>query len=222
MNFYPEVLISHRAYPELNEKDIVSWFFIRRTNENIYPFLEKFKPLEIIDKLLPSTTKRDVFVLSVSLYGYYDERHLSFKVHDVNLNQYWNREPDFPAERIACSIEPGFPLFLSAARLYEIPFEFEDELFLLSFWHKPTVVNYWHFQLFTRDSEGRHLPRKPKPGEKETGAETKRFRRLAILILEYVISKSICLKSEARKFRHDDIERMFPSDKSFPGSTTSP
>ena len=81
MNLYPEVLISHRAYPGLNEKDILPWFFIRRTDEDIYLFLEKFKPLEIIDKLLPNTTKRDVFVLSVSLYGYYDETHLSFKVH---------------------------------------------------------------------------------------------------------------------------------------------
>jgi hypothetical protein len=209
MNFYPEVLISHRAYPELNEKDILPCFFIRRTNEDIYPFLDKFKPLEIIDKFLPNTTKRDVFVLSVSLYGYYDERYLSFKVHDDNLNQYWNRESDFPAERIAYSIEPGFPLFLSAAKLYEVPFEFEDELFLLSFWHKPTVVNYWHFQLFTRDSKGLHLPREPKPEEKETRAETKRLRRLAVLILEYVISESICLKSETRKFQHSDIDQMF-------------
>jgi hypothetical protein len=93
-----------------------------------------------------------------------------------------------------------YPLFLYAARLYEYPFEFDGEQFILSFWHKPTIANYWHFQLFTRDSKGRQLPREPQKGERETSAEKKRLRHIATSVLEYLISEAICLKPEAKKF----------------------
>lgn len=206
MELYPEVLISHQDYPELENEMISSFFFIRRTEEDIYPFLKKYKPLELIDKILPYTTKRDVFVFSVSLYGYFSERHISLKVSDNNLNQYWSRTiPDVSAEHIVYSIESGYPLFLSAKKLYKHSFSFEDENFCLSFWHRPTIANYWHFQLFTYDSNGQYLPREPKPGEKETKTEEKKLRRLATVVLEYLISESICLQSEAKKFHCDSI-----------------
>jgi hypothetical protein len=78
---------------------------------------------------------------------------------------------------------------------------FEGENYCLSFWHKPTIANYWHFQLFSCDSNGQHLPREPKPGEKESRTEEKKLRRLAIMILEYLISESICPISKVKKFQ---------------------
>ncbi|MDR0287657.1 MAG: hypothetical protein LBI03_08160 [Clostridiales bacterium] len=205
MELYPDVLVSKQDYPELDEEIVSSYFFIRRTEEDIYPFLEKYKPLELIDSILPQTTKRDVFVLSVSLYGYFDEGHISLKVSDNNLNQYWSRTmQNIPVEHIAYSIESGFPLFLDAKKLYKHTFLFEDENYCLSFWHRPTIVNYWHFQLFSCDCSGRHLPREPKPGEKETKTEERKLRRLAISVLEYLISESICSSSKAQKFQCDN------------------
>jgi hypothetical protein len=202
MELYPEVLISHQDYPDLDEKIISSYFFIRRTEENIYPFFEKYKPLELIDKILPKTTKRDVFVLSVSLYGYFNERHISLKVCDNNLNQYWDKTmSNFPAGQIAYSVEIGYPLFLCAQKLYEHSFLFENETYYLSFWHKPTIANYWHFQLFTCDSKKQHLPREPKSGKKETRSEERKLKRLATTVLEYLISEAICLNSDAKKFQ---------------------
>jgi hypothetical protein len=67
MELYPEILISHQDYPELDENLISSYYFIRVTKEDIYQFLGKYKPLELIDKILPNTPKRDVFVFSVFL-----------------------------------------------------------------------------------------------------------------------------------------------------------
>ena len=206
MDSYPKVLISHQAYPDLDEKTISSYYFIRRTKEDIYPFLGKYNPLELIDKILPNTTKRDVFVLSVSLYGYFDERHVTLKVNATDLNQYWNRAmPDFQVEQIAYSIKSGYSLYLRASKMYEQHIVFENENYYLSFWHKPTITNYWHFQLFTCDSSRKHLPREPKPGEKETKAEEKKLKRLAIVVLEYIISESICTNTEVTKFRCEDI-----------------
>ena len=204
MGLYPEVLISHQGYPELDNEIISSYFFIRRTEENIYPLLKTYKPLELIDNILPNTTKRDVFVFSVSLFGYFDERHILLKVSDHNLDQCWSKAiPEVSAEHIAYSIVSGYPLFLSAKKLYNHSFLFEGENFYFSFSHKPTIANYWHFQLFTCDSNGLLLPREPKPNETRT--EEKKLKRLAIILLEYLISESICLQSEVKKFQCDSI-----------------
>jgi len=202
MELYPEILISRQDSPELDNEIISSYFFIRRTEEDVYPFINKYTPLELIDKILPRTTKRDVFVFSVSLYGYYDERHISLRISDNNLNQYWLRTmPDVPAEHIAYTIESGYPLFFSAGKLYKHSFLIEGENFFCSFWHKPTIANYWHFQLFTYDSNGQHLPREPKPEKKETKIEEKKLKHIATIILEYLISESICSQSETQKFQ---------------------
>jgi hypothetical protein len=202
MKSYPEILVSKQEYPELDIGKVASHYFIRKTEEDIYPFLEKYKPLELIDKILPNTTKRDVFVLSVSLYGYFDESHISLKISDSTLNQYWSRNmPNIPPDRIVYSIEPGYPLFLGAKKLYKHPIFFGEESYYLSFWHKPTIANYWHFQLFTCDNSGQHLPREPKSGEKETKTEGKRLRRLAIIVLEHLITKSLCSSSDIHKFQ---------------------
>jgi hypothetical protein len=204
MALYPEILISHQSYPALDEKVVSSYSFIRKTDEDIYPLIKRFKPLELIDKILPNTTKRDIFVLSVSLYGYFEENHILLKVSDNNLNKYWDRAmPDLPAEQITFSIEKGYPLYFYAKKLYEQPILFENDIYCLSFWHKPTISNYWHFQLFTRDSNGQHLPREPKPEEKENKTEEKKLRRLAIMVLEYLISEAICSISEVQKFQHE-------------------
>ena len=201
MELYPEVLVSQQAKPVLDEKVVSAYYFIRKTDIDLYPLLKIYTPLELIDKILPNTTKRDVFVLSVSLYGYYDESHIAINVSDKTLNNHWIKTmADYPIEQIEYTIESWHPLFLQAKKLYERPFSFEGEMFYLSFWHKPTIVNYWHFQLFTRDSNGEHLPRDQKPGEKETKAEGRKLRRLATTILEYLISESICSFSETRKF----------------------
>lgn len=133
--------------------------------------------------------------------GYFNERHISLKISDNNFIKPWTRDtPDVQAEKINYSIKLGHPLFLRAQNLYKHSFIFGSEKFYLSFGHKPTIANYWHFQLFTHDSNGQHLPREPKPGEKETKPEEKKLKRLAIMVLEYLISESICQSHEVKKF----------------------
>jgi hypothetical protein len=81
MDNYPDVLVSRQNYPELETDTVSSYFFIRKTKENVYSYLKKYKPSELIDKILPNTPRRDVFVFSVSLYGYYNENHISLKIN---------------------------------------------------------------------------------------------------------------------------------------------
>jgi hypothetical protein len=207
MDLYPEILVSHSTYPELCISEISSFFFLRRTNEDIYQYLQKYSKLELIEKIIPETPKRDVFVFSVLLYGYYNETHMKL-VPDEYFNQDWNRSfADIKPNNITYQIEEGiYPLFLRAQKLYEHPFKYEGEQFFLSFWHRPTIANYWHFQLYTRDHEGNHLPRNPKPGEKETSQQKRNLKRIARIVFEYLISETICYTFEVQKYRSDGFD----------------
>jgi hypothetical protein len=64
MDIYPEILVSHSACPELRISEISNYFFLRRTTEDIYQCLENFSKLELIERIIPETPKRDVFVIS--------------------------------------------------------------------------------------------------------------------------------------------------------------
>ena len=207
MDLYPEILISHLAYPGFSIPEVSNFFFLRRTNEDIYQYLQKYSKLELIEKIIPSTSKRDVFVFSILLYGYYNESHIKL-IPDEHFNQDWNKSfSDIQPNNIIYQVkEDSYPLFLKAQKLYEYPFSYEGEQFFLSFWHRPTIANYWHFQLYTKDCEGNHLPREPKPGDKETLQQKRNLKRIATIVFEYLVSEAICYNSEVQKYRNDDFD----------------
>ncbi|GHV94192.1 hypothetical protein AGMMS50293_05120 [Spirochaetia bacterium] len=213
MDQYPEVLISHSSYPELHEQEVSNSFFIRRTDDDIYHYLNKYTRLELIEKIIPRTPKRDVFVLSVSLYGYYDCSHLNIIPVDPHFNQNWDRSlPDAKPEEVEYSRKnDAYPLFLNASKVFNYSFKYNKEQFFLSFWHQPTIVNYWHFQLFTSDSEGNHLPRNPKFDEKETKEQERKLKRIAIVVFEYLLSEAICYFSEVQKFQNSEFDKIILS-----------
>jgi hypothetical protein len=205
MEPYPDILVSRQGCPNLDLGLISLYNFTRRTNEDLYPLLQKYRAKELFDKILPNTTKRDVFVFSVSLYGYFMEEHIAIKVLDHGMNDDWDKtQPDISSKNILYAIESGYPLYFKCSKLFDQPisvaYENDKETFFLSYWHKPTKANYWHFQLFTYDKDGHHLPRESEPGQKESRPIERRLKTIAIKVLEYLITKAICHKHEAKTF----------------------
>jgi hypothetical protein len=194
MGSYPKALLPHHTYPaRLSGEEILDCFFVRETNEDIYPFFDSgLDSDDLIKKIIVQpTSKRDVFELSVFLYGYYHEGHAGIRTDDEALNAVWDNGPALPIGNITYKQMIMFPLFLSAARLYERPVDFSDEKFVVSFLHKPTRANYWHFQLFTQDDKGNVMPR---------NKDNSRLNRLAKHILENIVIPAICPKGAVKKF----------------------
>ena len=83
-----------------------------------------------------------------------------------------------------------FPLYLNADKLYNKDVTFEGTKYTLSYEHKPNIVNYWHFQIFTDENSFR-LKRECKAGK---------YKRLARHLLENILVKAIWTKKEAVKY----------------------
>jgi hypothetical protein len=76
--------------------------------------------------------------------------------------------------------------------------DFNGEEHLLSFSHKPNRANYWHFELWVKDSAGTRIPRD------KNNAHTK---YLAKSLLEYIIAEAVISKAEARPFKRPDFNK---------------
>jgi hypothetical protein len=199
---YPEILLPRQTYPFLENKDIMDNALARETMIDVYPFLEKagYEPDDILPFVVaPQPSLREVFELSTFLYGYYEEKHIGIRVDDAALYADWNKNlPEVKAADIKFSHEEAYPLFLAAAKLDRQEIDFNGEMHILSFSHKPTRVNYWHFELWVNDSAGNRIPRD------KSSAHTK---YLAKSILEYIIAEAVLFKAAVKIFQRTDFER---------------
>ena len=105
----------------LENDDIKDNALVRETKADVYQFLSKpgYEPDDILPLVVaPQPSLREVFELSVFLYGYYDERHIGIRVNDTTLYADWNKElQELKVEDIKLSQENAYPLFLAASRL---------------------------------------------------------------------------------------------------------
>jgi hypothetical protein len=188
----------------LSNEELSGCPLVRETIIDLHSILGKrgYTPDDIVRFIVaPQPSLREVFELSVFLYGYYDERHTGIRVSDSALYADWTPEqPELTADDISFSQEAVYPLFLSVDRLNRQELDFNGETYLLSFSHRPTRVNYWHFELWTEDSEGGRIPRD------KSNAHTK---YLAKSILEYLSTEAICQKTEVKRFNRDDFRSFF-------------
>jgi hypothetical protein len=191
---YPEELLPQKTYSVLYEEDVSSFFFIRETKYNLYEYLDQnLDKDDIIRKIIePQASEREVFDLSLFLYGYYYEDHCGIRVSDESLYNLWtNNMPYIHFQNINYIKKDMFPLYLKARTLYNRSINYNEEQFILSFSHRPTRANYWHFQLWTKNEKtGEYIPR-----------EKKRLKNLAKHILEQYIINAICPQSETIKFK---------------------
>ncbi|GHV48646.1 hypothetical protein AGMMS49546_39300 [Spirochaetia bacterium] len=206
---YPDILLSRSAYPPIGAKEVVDYFFIRKTDKDLYQKLkEGFELEELVNLIIPEgTTERDIFELSVFLYGYFDVKHLDFRVSEKPYKDYYTHGMEaYSASDIVFSMEPAFPVFLFAEKLYERSLEVKalNEFITHSFEHKPTRCNYWHFQLFAEDDQQKRIPR-----EEANKGKRKRNKIRAQFLLEHITEKAVCKElSELVPFRRDDFDTL--------------
>jgi hypothetical protein len=198
---YPEILLPKRSYPILSNEDIMDCALVRETLIDLYPILDKrgYTPDDIVQHIVaPNPSLREVFELSVFLYGYYDERHTGIRAAESALYAGWtNEQPGLRAEDIQFVQESAYPLFLRSGKLDRQEIDFNGEQHFLSFSHRPSRINYWHCQLATQDSAGNRIPRD------KSNAHTK---YLAKSLLEYIVTEAVCFKPDAKRFKREDFD----------------
>jgi hypothetical protein len=198
---YPEILLPSQTYPILKNEDIKDNALVRETMVDVYKFLAKpgYEPDDILSLVVaPSPSLREVFELSTFLYGYYEDQHIGIRVNDAALYADWNKElPELRVDDIQFSREKVFPLFLAAIRLDRQEIDFNGEIHILSLSHKPTRVNYWHFELWIKDGNGNRIPKDKSNAH---------IKYLAKSIMEYIISEAVLLKTSVNVFKRSDFE----------------
>ena len=206
MERYPEILLARQAYPVLKNDDVKDNALVRETMVDLYQFLAKpgYEADDIIPFVVaPHPSLREVFALSTFLYGYYEDRHVGIRVGDTTLYADWNKElPELIADDILFIQEKAFPLYLAAAKLDRQEVDFNGKTHILSFSHKPTRVNYWHFELWVKDETGNRIPRD------KSNAHTK---YLAKSLLEYIISEAVLSKASVNTFNRSDFDNILNS-----------
>ena len=196
MKSYPEILLPQRTYPILKNEEVNHNALVRETVIDVYQFLAKagYEPDDILPFVVaPQPSLREVFELSTFLYGYYEEKHIGIRVVDTTLYVGWKKDmPDLKADEIKFSQDKAYPLFLAAAKLNRQEIDFNGATYILSFSHKPTRVNYWHFELWVKDSAGKFIPRD------KSSAHTK---YLAKSILEYIVAEAVIFRDSVNLFK---------------------
>ena len=202
MGLYPEILLPRKNYSFLKNAEIKDNALVRETKTDIYQFLYKtgYGPDDILPLVVaPQPSLREVFELSTFLYGYFEEQHSGIRVNNAALYEDWNKDsPELRCEDILFTQEKAFLLFLAAAKLDYQEIDFDGEAFILSFSHKPTLVNFWHFEIWVKDCEGNRIPRD------KSNARTK---YLAKSILEYIVAEAILAKTSVIRFKKSNFEQ---------------
>jgi hypothetical protein len=203
MEIYPAILLPKLSYLLLENNEVSSCFFIRETPVDIYAFIAKpgYEPDDMLPLIVaPQFFLREVFELSLFLYGYYDEHHIGIRADDTTLYEDWEKnQPELKVEDIRFTQKIAYPLFLAASKLDHQEIEYNGEAHTLSFSHRPTRINYWHFELWIKDSAGNRIPRD------KSNAHTK---YLAKVILEYIVVEAISSKADTIPFRRSDFDNV--------------
>ena len=141
------------------------------------------------------SSKKEVFELSLFLYGIFNEEHIGIYVNSDYTYIDWNFSDATP-ENIEFNIRKRYHLFFKANALYSKDINFLDKNTnqeincVLSYEHRLNLVNYWHFQLFTEENNKRLT--------RDIGS--KKYSRLAKHILETILANAVCKKSELKPY----------------------
>ena len=184
MNRYPKELLPLPEYKLLSDASVLTCSFVRETDKDIYALINEGIELDyLVQEIIgQKRTKKEVFEMSLFLYGYYTEEHVGITVDDKGSTDTDWEEGKSVSDTICYHMAEKKALYLFAAALHNKTLTFENTKYVLSFEHKPNIVNFWHFQLFTDENNVR-LARDIKPG---------RYDRLAKDILKTIVAKAIC------------------------------
>lgn len=164
---YPDNLLPKKQYKlRIPTSDVSSHFLIRKSLGDIYDSDGEI----LIDSVLRSA--RESFGLSCNLFSNYEVSHLAYRCTDGILDENWDGNADCQVgDNQFIKIHPEEPLFFSVAKLHErrVPYQkpgkpergkppvnvdFEATCELV---HKPTICNYWHFEVHFKDAEEKFI-----------------------------------------------------------------
>jgi hypothetical protein len=195
MFIYPKELLAKNSYPILDGDDVLSFFLVRETTENLYKSDQDNNDDFIRKIIAPQKHPQEVFELSVILFGYYCDKHIGIRANDF---ENWNHSMEnLQYGKIGFSYKALFPLFLKAIALFNKKATYKNSIYRMSFSHCPTRTNYWHFQLWVEDPQGKRLKRNSKSIE---------TCMLAELILSEYVRKAISSPSVVIKFKRSDFD----------------
>lgn len=198
MKEYPKELLPQPNLRRIESNSVLENGFIREVESDIYPLLEQeaVEPDFFVELIIGNkSSKKEVFELSLFLYGIFNEEHIGIFVNSDYAYIDWNFLDDVPGD-IEFNIRERYPLFLKADALYLQNITFLDKNAnqeincVLSYEHRPNLVNYWHFQLFTEENNKRLT--------RDIGQ--KKYSRLAKHILETILAKAVCKKSDLKPY----------------------
>lgn len=173
---YPQELLPRKSnrFPVIDEASM----FVRTLKTFPSDCLDgdDFLP-EISDAILAPNGDVEIYVLSLYLYGVYNEQHFSIVVTDKNYFADWDgREElaDVPFE-----VQERFAVFLKSDSLKDKTIHFRNDkgdtdTYHLHYEHKPTRSNFWHFELsVTKNEETERIPRKSGATRKKVAEKIK-------------------------------------------------
>jgi hypothetical protein len=198
MREYPQILLPVSGYLRLEKENVSEYFFVRETKEDIQACItNQTIPEDYVRKIVEPQSSREVFALSLFLYGVYSKEHvgvrkIKHKNGGIELTDEWDYKTEINPSDIVFELESFYPLFLFANDLNSNKIEFDGARYFLSCIHKPSYVNYWHFQLFVEDEEHNLLSK---------NSSSSKNKKLARFVLERYIAKAVCgNQSIIRKF----------------------
>ena len=138
--------------------------FCRETQADLYDLYNSGAEIpDLIYKIVPEGTSRtELYTMSVTQFDYKTPRR------------------KYP-----------FDFYFYADYLYNVGVHFNDEIFLFSYEHCPVEDNPYHFQFFTKDSNGEKLPRKA-----QKKSEQNKNKMLADVIYENILSEAVCFDTD--------------------------
>lgn len=196
---YPQKLLPQQDDVIITAQDIVDYCLVRETSNNFYSkeFLDIPESAKAKMLVGENTSRTDVFELSLYLFGEYNLDTVGIRVDDAELEVFWDpgsavpKVKDIPFHKIN-----SFPVFLSAGALYDYKCTIDGDetretvVVQSSYEHRPTIVNYWHFQLFSVENNKR-LSR---------DLNSRKAKRIAKSLLETILKKAMLSKDKVSEY----------------------
>ena len=132
MKEYPKELLPQPKLKRIESSSILENGFIREVESDIYPLLEQeaVEPDFFVELIIGNkSSKKEVFELSLFLYGIFNEEHIGIFVNSDYAYIDWNFLDDVPGD-IEFNIRERYPLFLKADALYLQNITFLDKMLI--------------------------------------------------------------------------------------------
>lgn len=155
---YPDKLIPRLKYSKISFNNSLLGYFLRAVHQDLEAYYEDEEYTQDVIYLISGPAGlKDVFEMSLSLYGPVTRDDCKIRVRDLSLTGDWDGVEELDSANIECAPFYKDSLILKASYIYNKEVKTEkassDIESIISFEHKPTRSNFWHFQVFICDKK---------------------------------------------------------------------